>query len=164
MLVEDTCLCFKAMNDLPGPYMYCLPPFPLSVLTVLTCSTASGSCSPSARSNCTRCWPASTTSPHRPCAHSGTAPDLAMSRSRSRGVRMASWCRVEDLLCSVSRCSFPNNSRGCANRQPGWDSCFEYVGTGQTYAEMDKAEKNKISHRGKALEKLKEWLASRTDA
>jgi len=41
----------------------------------------------------------------------------------------------------------------------GWDSCFEYEG--QTYAEMDKSEKNKISHRGKALEKLKEWLASK---
>jgi inosine/xanthosine triphosphate pyrophosphatase family protein len=26
------------------------------------------------------------------------------------------------------------------------------------YAEMDKVEKNKISHRGKALEKLKTWL------
>jgi inosine triphosphate pyrophosphatase len=39
----------------------------------------------------------------------------------------------------------------------GWDSSFEYEG--KTYAEMDKAEKNKISHRGKALEKLKEWLA-----
>ncbi|KAK5082525.1 nucleoside triphosphate pyrophosphohydrolase ham1 [Lithohypha guttulata] len=39
----------------------------------------------------------------------------------------------------------------------GWDPCFEYKG--QTYAEMDKEEKNKISHRGKALEKLKAWLA-----
>lgn len=54
----------------------------------------------------------------------------------------------------------------------GWDPCFEYEG--QTYAEMDKDEKvcrlhsawraadkvqNKISHRGKALEKLKAWLA-----
>lgn len=38
----------------------------------------------------------------------------------------------------------------------GWDSTFEY--DGQTYAEMPKAEKNKISHRGKALDKLKEWL------
>lgn len=38
----------------------------------------------------------------------------------------------------------------------GWDSAFEYEG--QTYAEMPKAEKNKISHRGKALEKLKVWL------
>lgn len=39
----------------------------------------------------------------------------------------------------------------------GWDSCFEYGD--KTYAEMDLADKNKISHRGKALEKLKEWLA-----
>jgi inosine triphosphate pyrophosphatase len=39
----------------------------------------------------------------------------------------------------------------------GWDSCFEY--NGKTYAEMDKSEKNAISHRGKALEKLKAWLA-----
>lgn len=44
----------------------------------------------------------------------------------------------------------------------GWDSCFEY--NGQTYAEMDKSEKNKISHRGKALEKLKEWLAQKVKA
>lgn len=39
----------------------------------------------------------------------------------------------------------------------GWDACFEYEG--ETYAEMDKARKNEISHRGKALAKLKEWLA-----
>jgi inosine triphosphate pyrophosphatase len=26
---------------------------------------------------------------------------------------------------------------------------------------MDKSEKNKISHRGKALDKLKEWLAQK---
>ena len=38
----------------------------------------------------------------------------------------------------------------------GWDAAFEYEG--QTYAEMPKSEKNKISHRGKALAKLKEWL------
>ncbi|KAG9230324.1 inosine triphosphate pyrophosphatase-like protein [Amylocarpus encephaloides] len=41
-------------------------------------------------------------------------------------------------------------------RHFGWDPIFEYEG--QTYAEMDKVEKNKISHRFKALEKLKAWL------
>ena len=50
----------------------------------------------------------------------------------------------------------------------GWDSCFQYEGegsmSGQTFAEMEKSEKNKISHRGKALDKLKEWLARRVDA
>jgi inosine triphosphate pyrophosphatase len=29
---------------------------------------------------------------------------------------------------------------------------------------MEKVEKNKISHRGKALEKLKQWLASQITA
>lgn len=38
----------------------------------------------------------------------------------------------------------------------GWDACFEYEG--ETYAEMASEKKNQISHRGKALEKLKEWL------
>ena len=32
------------------------------------------------------------------------------------------------------------------------------------YAEMDKTEKNKISHRGKALDKLKAWLREEVDA
>ena len=41
-------------------------------------------------------------------------------------------------------------------RYTGWDACFEYEG--QTYAEMAKADKNAISHRGKALAKLVEWL------
>jgi len=42
----------------------------------------------------------------------------------------------------------------------GWDACFEYEG--ETYAEMPKAKKNQISHRGKALAKLTEWLESHT--
>ncbi len=40
----------------------------------------------------------------------------------------------------------------------GWDPIFEYEG--RTYAEMDKVEKNKVSHRGKALAKLQDWLTS----
>jgi hypothetical protein len=60
------------------------------------------------------------------------------------------------------------------NFNAGWDACFEYEG--QTfvhpflsalddadavttrYAEMDKAEKNKISHRSLALSKLQAWF------
>ncbi|KKY32986.1 putative rdgb ham1 family non-canonical purine ntp pyrophosphatase [Diaporthe ampelina] len=49
-------------------------------------------------------------------------------------------------------------ARGPANF--GWDPIFEYEG--QTYAEMDKTEKNKISHRGRALEKLQAWFAEQT--
>ncbi|RMZ83742.1 hypothetical protein DV738_g916, partial [Chaetothyriales sp. CBS 135597] len=39
----------------------------------------------------------------------------------------------------------------------GWDPVFEYEG--KTYAEMDVAAKGAISHRGRALDKLKRWLA-----
>jgi len=38
----------------------------------------------------------------------------------------------------------------------GWDPIFEYQG--ETYAEMDNAKKNGLSHRALALAKLKEWL------
>ena len=38
----------------------------------------------------------------------------------------------------------------------GWDPIFEY--DGETYAEMDKAKKNTLSHRAVALSKLRQWL------
>lgn len=45
----------------------------------------------------------------------------------------------------------------------GYDAVFEVDGTGKTYAEMDEAEKNGCSHRGKALKEflpfLKEYFA-----
>lgn len=42
----------------------------------------------------------------------------------------------------------------------GWDPIFEPVeGDGKTYAEMASADKNKISHRYRALEKLKDYLS-----
>ncbi|KAL5237059.1 hypothetical protein ACI65C_004469 [Semiaphis heraclei] len=40
----------------------------------------------------------------------------------------------------------------------GWDSCFKPDGYEITYAEMPKEEKNLISHRMKAMYKLKEFL------
>lgn len=40
----------------------------------------------------------------------------------------------------------------------GWDSCFMPNGYDITYAQMSKEEKNRISHRMKAMLKLKEFL------
>ncbi|CAB4031266.1 Inosine triphosphate pyrophosphatase [Paramuricea clavata] len=40
----------------------------------------------------------------------------------------------------------------------GWDPCFQPDGFEETYAEMDADEKNKISHRGKALQALKDYF------
>lgn len=41
----------------------------------------------------------------------------------------------------------------------GYDAIFEVEGTGKTYAEMDDAEKNACSHRGKALHSILPILA-----
>ena len=42
----------------------------------------------------------------------------------------------------------------------GWDSIFQPKGLSATFAEITTEEKNKISHRGRALMKLKEYLES----
>lgn len=47
-------------------------------------------------------------------------------------------------------------SRGPTNF--GWDSIFEPEGFNETYAELDKEVKNSISHRFRALDKLREYL------
>lgn len=44
------------------------------------------------------------------------------------------------------------------DNQFGWDPCFEPQGYKETYAQMDKDIKNSISHRYRALDKLREHL------
>ena len=44
-------------------------------------------------------------------------------------------------------------------RDFGWDPCFQPQGFDLTYAEMDKAVKNTISHRFKALDALREHFS-----
>ncbi|KAG9195968.1 Inosine triphosphate pyrophosphatase [Alternaria panax] len=122
VLVEDTCLCFKAMNDLPGPYIKW---FMQSIGAPNLHKMLSGFNDKSAQAVCTFGY----------CEGPGHEAILFQGRTDGKLVE----------------------SRGPTNF--GWDSCFEYEG--QTYAEMDKSEKNKISHRAKALDKLKEWLASK---
>jgi inosine triphosphate pyrophosphatase len=43
----------------------------------------------------------------------------------------------------------------------GWDPIFQPEDSGKTFAEMNKEEKNEISHRRKAVNKLKEYLNSK---
>ncbi|KAF1985992.1 Ham1-like protein, partial [Aulographum hederae CBS 113979] len=119
VLVEDTALCFKAMNDLPGPYikwfMLALGPNELHKML-------DGFEDKSTQAVCTFAY--SEGPDHEPIIFQGRTDGKLVS---TRGPTVF-----------------------------GWDSCFEYEG--RTYAEMDKSEKNKISHRGKALEKLTAWL------
>lgn len=93
------------------------------------------------------------------CEGPGHEPITFQGRTDGKLVPSRGPTTFGKLLCR--RCRLGEVERN-ANGRTGWDSCFEYEGT--TYAEMDKAEKNKISHRGKALDKLKEWLAAKVDA
>jgi len=43
----------------------------------------------------------------------------------------------------------------------GWDSIFQPLRSNITYGELDILEKNKISHRAKAISKLKDWLTAK---
>lgn len=77
-----------------------------------------------------------------------------------------------NAVCSVGYCEGPGKEvhvftaktagtivdpRG--NRDFGWDCIFEPSGSSLTYSEMEKSEKHKISHRGKAFGMLREFLA-----
>ncbi|EGW32218.1 putative inosine triphosphate pyrophosphatase [Spathaspora passalidarum NRRL Y-27907] len=78
-----------------------------------------------------------------------------------------------NAICTFGYCSGPGGevklfqgvtegrivpSRGPTNF--GWDSVFEPKGFDQTYAEMDKSVKNTISHRYRALDKVRDFLIS----
>jgi XTP/dITP diphosphohydrolase len=43
----------------------------------------------------------------------------------------------------------------------GYDPLFIPNGYSQTFAELDAGTKNRLSHRGKAMEQAREWLARR---
>ncbi|GAB7362391.1 hypothetical protein MBLNU230_g2715t1 [Neophaeotheca triangularis] len=119
VLVEDTCLCFDAWDELPGPYVKWF----LQTLGVQNFhKLLEGFENKSAQAVCTFAY----------SEGPGTEPIVFQGRTKGNIVP----------------------ARGPTDF--GWDACFEYEG--QTYAEMPKDQKNKISHRSKALEKLVEWM------
>ena len=48
-------------------------------------------------------------------------------------------------------------------RDFGWDPVFQPEGFDKTYAEMESETKNSISHRARALDKLKQFFADSSD-
>ncbi|KAK5989707.1 Inosine triphosphate pyrophosphatase [Cladobotryum mycophilum] len=119
VLIEDTSLCFNALNELPGPYIkWFFEKLGCEGLNKLLAAYPDKT----AQAVCTFAY----------CEGPGHEPILFQGRTNGKIVPV----------------------RGLAGF--GWDPIFEY--NGQTYAEMDVTEKNKISHSFQALDKLKKWL------
>ncbi|KAK6521613.1 nucleoside triphosphate pyrophosphohydrolase ham1 [Arthrobotrys conoides] len=119
VLTEDTCLCFNALNGLPGPYIkWFMQGIGHGGLNKLL----AGFEDKSAEAVCTFAF----------SEGPGSEPLIFQGRTQGK------------IVCPRGPPKF------------GWDPIFEYEG--QTYAEMDKEKKNSVSHRGKALQKFKEFL------
>eukprot|EP00325_Prymnesiales_sp_UTEX-LB-985_P000204 CAMPEP_0174703986 /NCGR_PEP_ID=MMETSP1094-20130205/7739_1 /TAXON_ID=156173 /ORGANISM="Chrysochromulina brevifilum, Strain UTEX LB 985" /LENGTH=225 /DNA_ID=CAMNT_0015901983 /DNA_START=127 /DNA_END=805 /DNA_ORIENTATION=- len=121
VLVEDTSLCFNALNGLPGPYIK---------------------------------WFLDKT------GHEGLNNLLAAYEDKSA---YAQCIFAFSAGPGKEVCTFVGRTPGTivpARGPPdfGWDPVFMPDGYDTTYAEMDKAEKNQISHRYRSLAELKPFL------
>ncbi|XP_072937341.1 inosine triphosphate pyrophosphatase [Epargyreus clarus] len=123
VVVEDTCLCFNALNGLPGPYIkWFLEKLKPEGLTKLL----AGWEDKSAEAVCTFAY----------CASNKECLDVILFQGRTKGTIVP--------------------PRG--TRDFGWDCVFQPDGYDITYAEMPKDEKNKISHRYRALDKMRDYF------
>lgn len=120
-MVEDTCLGFNALNNLPGPYIKW---FVNSIGLEGLVKMLVGFEDKSANSICTFGY----------CE--GPGQPVLLFQGTTQGVIV--------------------DSRGPTDF--GFDSIFEPVGFDKTFAELDKPTKNSISHRYRALAKLKLFL------
>ncbi len=120
IIVEDTSLCFTAINDLPGPYIK-------DFITKLG---------------------------------NKKLPLLlkAFKDKRAKAICSIGYCepKKEPKIFQGTTYGTIVNPKG--RSKFGWDPIFKPNRKKQTFAEMTKNEKNAISHRRKALEKLNTYL------
>ncbi|XP_013111006.1 inosine triphosphate pyrophosphatase [Stomoxys calcitrans] len=123
VLVEDTCLCFNALQNLPGPYIkwFLEKLQPEGLHKLLT-----GWEDKSAKAVCTLAF------------SEGKDNDPILFQGITEGIIV--------------------EPRG--PRDFGWDPIFQPIGYKLTYAEMPKEEKNKISHRFRALDALQQHFSA----
>ncbi|KAF8720843.1 hypothetical protein AX14_010674 [Amanita brunnescens Koide BX004] len=122
-ITEDTALCFKALNGLPGPY---IKHFMASVGHEGLNAMLAGFDTKEATALCTFAYSA------------GPGAEPVLFEGKTDGV--------------IVSARGPNAF--------GWDPVFQPHGTGLTYAEMPSNQKNGLSHRSRALSKLREFLAA----
>ncbi|KAG5675105.1 hypothetical protein PVAND_005034 [Polypedilum vanderplanki] len=123
VVVEDTSLCFNALNSLPGPYIkWFLDKLGPEKLPKLL----DGFEDKSAQAICT----------------------LAFARDENSEVIL--FKGITDGIIVAPR----------GPRDFGWDPIFQPIGYDQTYAELPKETKNEISHRYRALDKLRDYFTN----
>jgi len=93
--------------------------------------------------------------------------DLVLKEMDGLQERAARFITVMTLILDGKEHQFEGEISGVINKSPignngfGYDPIFIPVGFETTFAQMDSADKNMISHRAKALEKLKDFFASK---
>ncbi|XP_020685337.2 inosine triphosphate pyrophosphatase [Dendrobium catenatum] len=123
VLVEDTCLCFNALNGLPGPYIkWFLEKIGHEGLNNLL------------------------------MAYEDKSAYAACVFSLALGPNTEPLTFVGKTMGKIVPARGPKDF--------GWDPIFQPNGYELTYAEMPKEEKNKISHRSKALALVKSHFAA----
>ncbi|KAJ9092076.1 hypothetical protein QFC19_008850 [Naganishia cerealis] len=151
-VTEDTALCFDALGGLPGPY----------IKDFMTKVGHEGKLHFSSLPGSSRSYP-----PHTPFLQGLNAMLQGFPTKRAYAL-----CTFAYSPAPTPTDPFPTPilfegktegeivpARG--DKVFGWDPIFmPDEGNGLTYAEMDPVEKNRISHRYKALSKLKEYLQS----
>ncbi|KAJ6414660.1 hypothetical protein OIU84_003626 [Salix udensis] len=144
VLVEDTCLCFNALKGLPGPYMkiskvyhFCMYLY-VMILAVVFCKWFLQKIGHEGLNNLLMAY--EDKSAYALCAFSfALGPDAEPITFLGK------------TLGKIVAARGPNDF--------GWDPIFQPEGYEQTYAEMPKDEKNKISHRSRALDLVKSHFA-----
>ncbi|KAJ3113760.1 nucleoside triphosphate pyrophosphohydrolase ham1 [Phlyctochytrium bullatum] len=133
VIVEDTCLCFSSLKSLPGPYIkWFLEALGHEGLNRMLDGFEGKEDLPGGKDADPRAAYALCTFAYSP----GKGKDVILFEGRTDG--------------RIVRPRGPPNF--------GWDPIFQPDGFDLTYAEMEKEQKNKISHRAKALAKLQEYF------
>ncbi|KAH8835647.1 inosine triphosphate pyrophosphatase-like protein [Flagelloscypha sp. PMI_526] len=93
----------------------------------------------------------------------GTTQEVAIAKCRRAAEMLNGPCITEDTALWTEPVLFEGRTDGDIVRAKGppvfgWDATFRPKGETLTYAEMPAEYKNKLSHRYKALEKLREFL------
>ena len=123
-IVEDTSLCFNALNGLPGPYIkWFIKDGDLTKLQKMLVGFNN---------------------------YTGYAQCIFALKTEER---------FETVLFVGQTHGKIVEPKGPKNF--GWDPVFQPDGSDKTFAEMDNNEKNKISHRFKALEKMQKFIVTR---